>query len=112
MCDELREKELCEKVRRQLHPPLAVPSPREGWLDRQDAGARPTQELRDQEANDSLSEDRDDLAETRLGVEHDVDRRLEIGEEHTLLRCGAIRQPPDERLGDDVLVLMRMQGKD
>src|SRR5439155_8010360 len=60
----------------------------------------------------SLPEDRDDLAEAGLGVEHDVDRGLEIGDEYTLLGRGAVRQPMHERLADDVLVLMRVQRED
>src|SRR2546428_13074749 len=82
--------------------------PQRRWLHRDDARARATEELRHKESDDPLPEDRDDLAEARFRVEHDVDRSLEIGEEHALLGCGAVRQPPHERLAYDVLILMRV----
>jgi hypothetical protein len=78
--------------------------------DERRAGA--AQQLRDEKADDARAEDDDAIAETRMRVEHDIRRGLDVREERRALCVDAVREPDREALVDDVLGLMRMMRED
>jgi hypothetical protein len=87
-------------------------APGRGGRDRLDgndfARGRTTQQVGDQQTDYALPEHRHPLAETDVRVEHDVDRRLEVGQEHAFDGIEVVRQRDRHTRRDDVARLVRV----